>query len=790
MKKNYQVKGMSCAICKNTIEKQLNKLDGVRQCQVNLLENDMIIDFDENKINIDKIAATVDHLGYELIIGAKKEKSDPRKLKLIISSALMILLMYFSMGHMLSLPFTHIDHFRIGIIELVIATLIYLLEGRYFVSGFKSLLNLNPNMDALVAISTGVSYIYSIYALLKAAAGDFSHHYYFETGAMILLIVSIGKYIEGINKEKTTKAIRLLATLRPKEAAVLLNDEIKIVRVEDLNIGDLILTKAGEAIAQDGIVVNGEADVDESMITGESIPVSKKINDEVVGGTIALNGALTIKITKRNEDSILAKIIEMTRIATTEKIPIQRFADRVSAFFVPGVIVISLITFIIWYFVSHDVELSMNYALSVLVISCPCALGLATPSAIMVANGVSAENGILIKNSEVLEIAHGIKTVIMDKTGTITENRPQIIKEIKLAPSFEKIAVSLESHSNHPIAKAVIERWPNVEKIAFDKVEEISGQGIKAFVKGKTYLAGNEKLMISHQVPFDPMLLEDARTNLFSYIMVAENDQLLGLLYLSDVIKPSSIDAIRELKQMGIKTIMCTGDNALIAQKIADQAKVDAYQSEVKPEDKYSIVEKYRSEGTLAMVGDGINDAIALSGADVSFAVASGSDIAFESSDLVLMKNDLSDIPFLINLSARTMMIIKQNLFWALFYNAIFIPLAAGAFSKSFGLSLNPMIGAATMSVSSIVVLSNALRIKKIKRNKTDKEEMKMTKTVVIDGMMCQHCVKHVKDALESLGLNAEVSLENKQAVVKGNASDEMIVKAVSDAGYEVKEIK
>ena len=750
----------------------------------------MIIDYDEEKISETKIADTVDRLGYELVVDDQKTKKDPYKAKLIVSIGLMIVLMYFSMGHMVGLPFTNISHFTIGIIEVIIASAIYLLEFHYFSSGIKSLLNLNPNMDALVAISTGISYLYSFYALLKAFSGDYSYHYYFETGAMILLIVSIGKHIEGINKEKTTQAIRLLAKLRPKEATVLLNGETTILPIEKLNIGDIILTKAGETIAQDGVIVSGEADVDESMITGESIPVNKKINDEVIGGTIALNGALTIKITKKNEDSILAKIIEMTKAATTEKIPIQRFADKVSAFFVPGVIIISLITFIIWYFISHNPELSMNYALSVLVISCPCALGLATPSAIMVANGVSAKNGILIKNSEVLEIAHSIKTVIMDKTGTITENRPQIIKEVILDPSFIKIISNLESNSNHPIAKAITEHYKNSEKISFDKAEEISGQGIKATIGKDVYLAGNEKLMLAHHVKYDPSMAKAASADHSSYIMVAENQHLLGLLYLSDVIKPASIEAISELKKMGIKTIMCTGDNALIAQKTAAQVGIDEYLAEVRPEDKYAIVEKYKPEGTLAMVGDGINDAIALSAADVSFTVANGSDIAFESSDLVLMKNDLSDIPFLIRLSAATIKIIKQNLFWALFYNAIFIPLAAGALTSRFGLSLNPMIGAFTMSVSSIVVLSNALRIKRIKRNNTNKEETTMTKTIMIEGMMCQHCVKHVKDALEALGLSAEVSLENKQAVVTGNADDEMIIKAISDAGYEVKEIK
>ena len=797
MKKCYEVKGMSCAICKNTIEKNLNKLDGVAKCQVNLLENDMIIEYDENKLSENELATTVDKLGYELVTGNKRA-IDYTKVKLIISIILVIFLMYLSMGHMLGLPALTHDQFTLGILELITATLIYCLEFHYFISGIKSILHLNPNMDSLVALSTSVSYLYSLYAIFKVSSGDMSFHYYFETGAMILVIVSIGKYIEGLNKEKTTKAIKLLATLRPMEATVIKDGKSEIVKIDELKVGDIILVKAGEAIAQDGVIIEGNANIDESMLTGESMPIAKKSGDEVIGGTIDMNGSIKVEVTRSNEDSILSHIIEMTKQATLDKIPIQRFADRVSSFFVPGVILIAFITFAIWYIITNNFELAMNFGMSVLVISCPCALGLATPSAIMVATGVAAKNGILIRKSDVLEIAHDLKTIVLDKTGTITENKPKIIKTITLDSDFEKVIVGLEKHSAHPIAKAVLSDLPDYD-LKVDEFKEISSKGIYAKKGQDIYLAGNRKLMADYNIHYSSELINEAIDNKYSYILVAKNNKILGVIYIADIIKPTSIEAIKELKDMHIKVIMCTGDNEVIAKNIAKKAGVDEYLYEVRPEDKYAIIEKCKQEGLVAMVGDGINDAIALSGADVSFAIGAGSDIAYESSDLILMKNDLSDIPFMIRLSHKTMRIIKQNLFWALFYNSIFIPVAAGVFYLPFGISLNPMIGAFSMSISSIIVLSNALRIRKMHKNSNykipvntnvKKEEEKMTRVVHVEGMMCNHCVMHVKKALENLGLEAEVSLDEKKATIKGEASKEEIQKAIEDAGYEFKGIE
>ena len=782
MKKDYEIKGMSCAICKNTIEKNVAKMDGVISCQVNLLDNDMLVEYDESKLSEASIKKTVDDLGYEMLLEKKKE-IDFTKIKLIVSVVLMVILMYLSMGHMLHLPNVPYSNF----LQLVIATVIYILEFHYFKSGVRSILHLSPNMDALVTLSCSVSYLYSLYALYKLSIGDTSFHLYFETGAMILVIVSIGKYIEGLNKEKTTKAVRLLATLRPMEVTVIKEDGLSIIKIDDLQVGDVILTRAGESVGQDGVILEGEADIDMSMLTGESLPVHKKVGDEIIGGTIALNGSLKIKVTKTSADSTLSKIIELTKEATLKKIPIQRFADKISSFFVPGVILISIITFIVWYIFTSDFEKAMNFALSVLVISCPCALGLATPSAIMVATGVSAKNGILIKNPEVLEIAHSIKTIVLDKTGTITENKPQIVKEKILDADFKEILVALEKNSKHPIAKAVLEHYEDTAR-NFSNLNEISGEGIKAIDAGHTYLAGNKKLMEHFGVKYDEEIIKEAIKEHYSYIMVAMDDRLLGVIYIADIIKESSKKAIADLKAKDIKVIMCTGDNEIIADKIAKEVGVDEVIAEVKPEDKYATIDKEKANGLVAMVGDGINDAIALSAADVSFAISSGSDIAYESSDLILMKNDLSDIPFMIDLSHKTMKIIKENLFWALFYNSIFIPVAAGVFYPSFGFSLNPMIGAFSMSLSSIIVLSNALRIRNMHKNETiEIKEEKLMKTVVgVNGMMCEHCVKHVKDALEKRGVKADVSLAKKRAVIEGEISDEAIRESIGDAGYEV----
>ena len=776
MEKTYEVKGMSCVICKGNVEKALKQLNGVSSCKVNLLENEATVEYDENTVNEEAMAKAVKDAGYELVIN-KNESIDKDKLVMIISIVLTLILMYFSMGHMFGI---HVPHYG-KYIQWILCTIIIILNRRYYISGFKSLKALRPNMDALVSISSIVSYIYSLYVLFT---NNEKYSLYFETSAMVLVIVSIGKYIEGSNKKKTTKAIRGLATLIPMQANLIKDGEVVIIPIDELKKDDIVLVKPGESIPQDGVIIKGTSSLDESMITGESIPQNKSINDEVIGGTVNINGEIEVRITKNAAQTTLSKIISLTKQATMSKIRVERFADVIANHFVFAVMGISLITFIIWMIIDKDLEQALNFALSVLVISCPCALGLATPAAVMVASGNAAKNGVLIKNPEVLEVAGKIRYVVLDKTGTLTRNKLQIVGVKQYDDELFNVLSSLEKNSNHPIAKAVVETYPNGD-LKFDQFEQSSGEGLKGKIGNDTYYAGNRKLTEQYTT-INEEDLKEATENNYSFICVGKNDKLLGIVYLADVLKETSKAAIASLKKRNIIPIMCTGDNELTARSIARKLEIDEYLSSVTPQDKNKLVNEKKQSGKVAMVGDGVNDAIALSSADVSFAVGAGTDIAYASSDVVLMSNSILDVSFMIDLASKTMRIIKQNLFWALFYNAICIPLAAGVFYKSMNLSLNPMIGAITMSISSIIVLSNALRINSVK-----KEEIKtMNKTVKIEGMMCEHCVAHVKEALEALGCEAEVSLENGEAVLKNTAlADGEIRQAVSDAGYEVTEI-
>lgn len=781
MEKTYEVKGMTCVICKNTVEKGLNKIDGVDACKVNLLENEATISFDENKVNEELLAKTIKDLGYELVTH-EENKLDRDKLWLFISIVLVLILMYFSMGHMFNLPSPKYNHYY----QLFLTIIIFIINRRYFISGFNALRHLSPNMDSLVFISSSVSFLYSLFAMYKMHfLNDHSYHLYFETGAMIIVIVSIGKYIEGENKKKATKAIRGLSTLRPMQANKIIDGEVKIIPIDEIKKNDIVVVYAGESIPQDGIIIKGSTSVDESMITGESLPLNKTIDDEVIGGTINLNGQIEVKVTKNNAQTVLSNIINLTKQATMSKIPIERFADRVSNYFVFGVLAIALVTFIIWYIFSRNIELSLNFALSVLVISCPCALGLATPSAIMVASGVSARNAVLIKNPEILEIAGKIKNIILDKTGTLTRNKLEVVDTKEEKEDFIKVLYSLENASKHPIGKAIVEKYKNQNKeiINFNKINEISGEGIIGEDNQNIYYAGNQKLLNKYNIEIKEDIINYAKENNYSYIGVGKNKELLGIVFLSDVLKDTSKIAIENLHKRNINTIMCTGDNKIAANNIAKKLNIDEYLAEVTPQDKNELIQKKKAEGKVAMVGDGVNDAIALSSADVSISVSNGSDIAYASSDVILMRNDINDISFLYDLASFTMRVIKQNLFWALFYNAIFIPIAAGVFYPSFGLKLNPMLGAIAMSISSIFVLSNALRINKIK-----KEEIKsMNKTVKIEGMMCEHCKKRVEDALKQIGGDALVDLENGTALLKETSlSDDQIKDAIEEAGYEV----
>lgn len=773
MEKTYEVKGMSCVICKGNVEKALKNTNGVTEAKVNLLENEAIVTFDESKVTEETLAKSVKDAGYELVI-TKTNDIDKSKIIMIISIILVLILMYFSMGHMFGI---HIPEYG-KYIQFVLCTIIMILNFHYYRSGFNSLKLLRPNMDALVSISSIVSYIYSLYVLFT---NNNKYHLYFETAAMVLVIVSIGKYIEGNNKKKTTKTIRGLATLIPMQANLIVDNDIKIIPIDDLKINDIVLVKPGESIPQDGIIISGSSSIDESMITGESIPQTKNIDDEVIGGTVNINGEIKVKITKIPAQTTLSKIISLTKQATMSKIPIERFADTISNYFVFSVIGISLITFIVWMIIDKDIEKALNFALSVLVISCPCALGLATPAAIMVASGNAAKNGVLIKNPEILEVAGNIKYVVLDKTGTLTKNKLEIIDIKQYDEEFINVLSSLEKKSDHPIAKAIKDIYPN-GNLEFDSFEQISSKGLLAHINNDVYYAGNKKL-IEEYTTINETDINFAINNNYSFICVGKNDKLLGIVYLADVLKDTSALAISSLKRRNIIPIMCTGDNEITAKNIAKKLDIDEYLASVTPQDKNNLVIKKKEEGKVAMVGDGVNDAIALSSADVSFSVSNGTDIAYASSDVVLMSNSILDVSFLIDLAAKTMRIIKQNLFWALFYNAIFIPVAAGLFYNSFNLSLNPMIGAITMSISSIFVLSNALRINNVK-----KEEIKlMNKTVNIDGMMCNHCVNHVEEALKSLGADVKVSLEDNKAYLTNTAlTDDQIKEAITNAGYTV----
>lgn len=770
MEKIYQVKGMTCVICKKNVENALNDVDGVNSANVNLIENEVIIDYDETKINEEILSKVIKNAGYSLVLNTSN-KLNIDKIKLIISIMLVAILMFLSMN-------TN-EHLSIYL-QAILSLIIIVLNINFYKSGFRSLFKLNPNMDSLVSISSFVSYIYSLYSSYQILNGLNGYHLFFETASMVLVIVAIGKLIEGNTKSKAVKTIRGLATLIPMQANLIKDGKIIVVPINEIKKNDVVEVLPGESIPQDGIIIKGSSSIDESMITGESLSVHKNINDEVIGGTINLTGKLEVKITKSNNTSVLANIINLTKKATMEKIPIERIADKMSKYFVFTVLAISLITFVIWMYLDGSSERALNFALSVLVISCPCALGLATPAAIAVANGKAARNGILIKKPEILENINKVKTIVFDKTGTLTQNKLSIVEINEFDSEFINVLSSLEKNSNHPISKTILEKYSE-GKLKFDTSESISGLGIKATLNNDIYLTGNSSLV---DIPQE--YLEYAKNNNYSLVGVSKNDKLLGVIYLSDVLRQTSNIAISNLYKRNINPVMCTGDNRIASSRIASLLNIKEYKYEVKPEDKNELIMDKKKLGKVIMVGDGINDAIALTNADISITIKNSTDLASASSDVILMKNDLNDISFLYDLSIKTMKIIKENLLWALGYNAILIPIAAGIFYKSLGLELNPMIGAISMWVSSMFVLLNALRINNLK-----KEEINiMNKTVYIEGMMCQNCKRHVEEALASLGLEFEVFLEEKKAIIKNTSIDnETLTKVIEEKGYEVKEI-
>ena len=724
-KQKFNVLGMHCSACSSAVTKAVNKVDGVEIANVNLLTNSMEVTYNDTITDSSTIITSVIKCGFNANIQTElkiyKEENKYFKYRLYISLILMIVLLYVSMGKMFNFPF--LDYFKdnsngfvFAVVQLIISLPIYLLNYKYFTSGFGALFNKRPNMDSLIAIGSGASLIYSLFALYKIYLGDlhFVHSLYFESGGVILGLVTVGKYIESLAKDRTSDAIAKLINLAPTVATIKVGDQTKEVYISQLNINDIVICKAGEKIPCDGVIINGETNIDEAMITGESLPVDKRISDHVIGGTINISGYIEIKVTKLNKDSTLSKIIELVENASSSKAPISKFADRVSAVFVPIVITLSILTFIYWITFHKDLEQAMSFAICVLVISCPCALGIATPSAIMVATGIAASNNILLKDATSLELSSKIDTIIFDKTGTLTKGKPEIRELLCLDDSLEYIAYSLETNSTHPIANSITSVYKFDNPLVFDIVKEISGMGLIAKKGSDSYYAGNRKLYVENNINIDKIDSELSKLEECGYtnLIFAQNDKILGVISISDTLKEDSAQTISLLNDMKIDTIMLTGDNHKVAKNIAEDLKLSNFVAELLPKDKLDYIKNLqKSHKICCMVGDGINDAPALIQANISIAIGSGSDIAIDSANVILTKNSLKDVVTFINLSKKTMLNIKENLFWALIYNVIGIPIAMGVFYISFGLKLNPMLGAFAMSFSSLTVVLNALRL-------------------------------------------------------------------------------
>lgn len=879
-KETYDITGMSCAACSARIEKGISGMEGMQQCSVNLLKNSMTVSYDEAELDSGKIIHQVEDIGYGASLhqtqgskttgasgrgkngatDAAAEAAKQMKQRLIVSLVFTIPLFYISMGHMAGWPLSSWllgarNHMIFAFTQFLLVLPVLIAGGHYFKNGLKNLWHRSPNMDSLIALGSGAAFVYGIYAIYKIAWGfsiedmdmveTFGMNLYFESSAMILTLITLGKFMEARAKSKTSEAITKLMDLAPKTAKVLRNGQEEEISVDDVQNGDILVVRDGDTVPVDGKITEGFASVDESAITGESLPVDKQTGDPVTGGTINRTGYFQMEATAVGEHTTLSKIIQLVDDATSSKAPIAKLADRVSSVFVPVVITIALLAAILWLLAGQSFEFALSVAISVLVISCPCALGLATPTAIMVGTGRGAAKGILIKSAEALEITHSIDTVVLDKTGTVTQGKPVVTDVIALEADGKaagentqaytellQLAFSLEKMSSHPLAEAIVKK-AEACSAAFQEVsdyEMIPGQGIAGTIDKARCLAGNRKLMETNRIDISvaaglqEKLADEGKTPLY----FAQGGKFLGVIAAADVVKPTSREAIARLQEMGMDVIMLTGDNARTAEAIKKQVGIKTVIADVLPQDKEEKVRQLQEQGhKVAMVGDGINDAPALARADVGIAIGAGTDVAIESADIVLMKSDLMDAASAVSLSRAVMRNIKQNLFWAFFYNAIGIPVAAGVLYPAFHILLNPMIGAAAMSFSSVSVVSNALRLRfftpkwkhesgtadlqttgnggmmeqstaaaeiadRIAQNDESKGETTMKKTIKIEGMMCQHCVKAATKALEGVaGVTAvTVSLEDKQAVVEGTATDEALTAAIVDAGYEVKGIE
>ena len=843
--KQFIVTGMTCAACQARVEKAVSKVPGVETCSVSLLTNSMGV---EGSASDSDIIRAVKDAGYGASVKGAAQATKPDedaladhdtpvlKRRLFVSLGFLLVLMYFSMGaHMWGWPipsWLEGNHVAMGLIQLLLTIIIMIINKKFFVSGFKSVVHGAPNMDTLVALGASASFLWSVYALFmmtdaqvhggSEAAMPWMNEFYFESAAMILVLITVGKMLEAHSKGKTTDALKSLMRLAPKTANVVRNGVEATVPVEEVKPGDIFVVRPGESIPVDGVVLEGDTAVNESALTGESIPVDKAVGDTVSAATINTSGFIRCEATHVGEDTTLSKIIKMVSDAAATKAPIAKLADKVSGVFVPTVVSIAAVTLIVWLFIGKPFDFALARAISVLVISCPCALGLATPVAIMVGNGVGAKHGVLFKTAVSLEEAGKVKIVALDKTGTITKGEPEVtglypadgVTEAELLAA----AYALEAKSEHPLARAVV---AEAEKRALtaDEVTEfkaLPGNGLSATRGGKVLLGGSMKY-IAGQVSPDKAVLDSAEALAdkgSTPLLFAENGKLLGIISVADTVKPESADAVSELKNMGVAVVMLTGDNLRTATAVGSAAGIDNVVAGVLPDGKEAVVSRLRMLGKVAMVGDGINDAPALTSADIGVAIGAGTDVAIDAADVVLMNSKLSDVPAQIRLSRATLTNIRENLFWAFIYNVIGIPLAAGCFISLLGWQLNPVYGAAAMSLSSFCVVTNALRLnlfdmystKRDRRSKNTvsgealsalindinsmQEEKTMTKTVRIEGMMCPHCEAHVKKALEALGgvTGAEVSHEKGTAIVSmtENVDNAAITAAVTDAGYTV----
>lgn len=819
--KQYNITGMSCAACANRIEKTVAHINGVESCSVSLLTNSMGV---EGTASSESIIQAIENIGYGASEkGVEKVKDDslvdhetPKlKKRLITSLVFLLLLMYLSMGHMMwkwPVPSFLENHVSLAVTEMLLTIIILVINKAFFINGYKSLFQLSPNMDALVALGSSAAFGYSLvvlYLMIDAMSQgqmmkvmSLGHDLYFESAAMIPTLITVGKMLEAMSKGRTTDALKSLMDLAPQTAVIIRDNKDVTVGIDEVNKGDLFIVRPGENIPVDGVIVEGSTAIDESALTGESIPVDKTVNDTVSGATLNQSGFIKVRATRVGEDTTLSQIIQMVSDAAATKAPIAKKADQVSGIFVPVIIGIALVTFIVWMILGKSIGFSIARAISVLVISCPCALGLATPVAIMVGNGMGAKNGILFKTSESLEVTGSIDIIALDKTGTITKGTPVVTDVVPYKIEKEVLlnyAASLEKNSEHPLGKAITDYYHGNEEVKDFKI--LPGHGLRGLIHDKEVLGGSIKMMEKH-IPDDveiqaKNMAKEGKTPLFfSY-----DDYYLGMICVADTMKEDSPQAIKEMQNMGIQVVMLTGDNQETAQAIGSKAGVNEVIAGVLPDGKESVIRNLQKQGKVAMVGDGINDAPALTRADIGIAIGAGTDIAIDAADVVLMNSKLTDVTAAIRLSRATLRNIHENLFWAFFYNAICIPVAAGVFITLTGWQMNPMLGAAAMSLSSFFVCMNALRLntfsmhdasKDIKRKK--KEKKTMEKTLEITGMMCGHCEMAVKKALEAVdGVeSADVSHEKGTAVVtlSKEVSNDVLKKTVEDKDYTVTSIK